>query len=330
LAVILHFWRKTSMISRLLLFLSIALLSGCGGPKVGPREAAAEFFQQCASGQSSAAYQSATKLFQLGRTEKYFDARVHDLGLHQVKSVEWSPAEPRTDTQRVRGVFQFNDKEPLTLQVTMAQENGQWRVLSAKREGGANDDVFAVLARSSDTEMERTMAFVDPVAKALPSERQLQQLVETTLMDFNKSVQKADFSEFFASVSDRWKYRGKDPRALSYSGTDPRRLQESDPTNTAQRLTIEALKSAFQPFVEAKIDLSPLKGKPMTLDEPARLTSDGVLTMGGHYKEFVFQGGFPPQPRRITFKMEYVFEGSSWKLFGVTINAQPPEAAAKR
>jgi hypothetical protein len=318
------------MISRLLLFLSMALLSGCGGPKVGPREAAAEFFQQCASGQTGAAYQSATKLFQLGRTEKYFEARIQDLGLNHVKSVEWSPAEARANTQRVRGVFQLNDREPLTLQVTMAEESGRWRVLSAKREGPPFDDVFAVIARSSDTEMERTLAFVDPVAKTLPTERQLQQLVETTLMDFNKAIQKADFTEFFASVSDRWKYRGKDPRALSYSGTDSRRLQESDPMNTAQRLTIEALKSAFQPFVEAKIDLSPLKGKPMTLDEPARLTSDGVLTMGGHYKEFVFQGGFPPQPRRMTFKVEYVFEGSSWKLFGITVNAQPPETAAKK
>jgi hypothetical protein len=319
-----------TMLSRLLLFLAAVFLAGCGGPKIGPREAAAEFFQQCASGKSSAAYHTATKLFQLGRTEKYFEARVRDLGLDQVKSVEWSPAEPRADTQRVRGVFELAGREPLTLQVTMAKEDGQWRVLSAKREGGTNDEVFAVLARSSDTETERTMAFVDPVAMTMPSERQLQQLVEKTLMDFNSAIQRADFSDFFASVSDRWKYRGKDPRALSYAGSDPRRLQESDPMNSAQRLTIEALKSAFQPFVEAKIDLTPLKGKAMTLDEPARLTSDGVLTMTGHYKEFVFQGGFPPQPRRMTFKVEFVFEGSSWKLFGITVNAQPPEAAAAK
>ena len=52
--------------------------------------------------------------------------------------------------------------------------------------------------------------------------------------------------------------------------------------------------------------------------------------MGGYYKEFVFQGGFPPQARRMTFKVEYVFEGSSWKLFGITVNAELPETAAKK
>ena len=58
------------------------------------------------------------------------------------------------------------------------------------------------------------------------------------------------------------------------------------------------------------------------------LDIDGVLTLSGFYKEFVFQGGFPAQPRRLRFKLEYVMEGSSWRLFGITVNLESPNGPA--
>ena len=321
-----RFCRLTMMIPRILLLLVTLAVASCSGPKTNPKDAAVEFFQKCASGNSAAAYQSASKVFQLERSQKYFEARVRDLGLDRVKSVEWSEPEARGETQRVRGKFSLNDDKTINLVVAMVQENGEWRLLGATQTVDDRiDDVFAVVARTEDSESDRKRAFVEPVDTAMPSDRQLQQLVETTLIDFHEAIQADEFAGFFATVSDRWKYRGKDPRALNYAGTDPRRLQESDPMNRSQRLTVEALKREFHPFVAAKVDLSPIKGKKLILDPPAYITSDGVLTLQGHYKEFVFQGGFPAQPRRLSFKLEYVFEGSSWKLFGITLNVVPPE-----
>jgi hypothetical protein len=320
------------MIRRLLLLLAVALtLSACGNPKQGPKEAAAEFFQKCAEGKSLEAYKSASKIFQLERTDKYFEARVRDLGLDRLKSVTWSEPEEKGDTQRVTGDFVVQDGRPLHLVITLAKEDGQWRVLSAKEGKGDSkaEDVFAVLARSKDTQAEREKAFLEPVATALPTERQLQQLVEKTLMDFQDAITKNDFRDFFAAVSDRWKYRGKDPRLLNYTGTARDRIEESDPTNKAQRLTVEALRANFAPFAEAKVDLTPIKGKPMVLASPAHITSDGVLTLAGTYNEFVFQGGFPPQPRKLKFKLEYVMEGSSWRLFGITVNLEHPPGAGQ-
>ena len=70
------------MILRFLpLLLAALFLTGCGDPKQGPKEAAAEFFAKCASGKIDEAYKSASKIFQLERTDKYFEARVRDLGL---------------------------------------------------------------------------------------------------------------------------------------------------------------------------------------------------------------------------------------------------------
>ena len=312
------------MISRFLLALLVALtICACGGPKQGPKEAAEEFFGQCASGKIAEAYQSSAKIFQLERTQKYFEARIRDLGLDKVKSVKWSEPEARGDTQRVTGTFEVEGAKPLVLHVTMAKEDGHWRVFGAKP-NGENIDAFTVITRSKDSQGDRDKAFMEPVATAIPNERQLQQLVEKTLMDFQDAISRNEFSDFFATVSDRWKYRGKDPRLLNYTGTDRRRIEDSDPTNTAQRITVEALRANFQPFVVAKVNLEPIKGKPMTLTSPPAVSSDGVLALAGAYKEFVFQGGFPAQPRTLQFKLEYVFEGSSWRLFGITLNLDRP------
>jgi hypothetical protein len=317
---------------RFLLLLCVAVfLAACGGKETGPKEAAAEFFQRCANGQTEAAYQSASQVFKLERTQKYFEARVRDLALDKVQSAQWSEPQEKAGTQHVLGRFTVDGGKELQLNVQLARENGAWRILEVTRPPEKNgksrpEDVFAVLARSQDSEAERTKAIVDPVTTAMPTARQLQQLVEKTLMDFNESIKTGNFDDFFAQVSDRWKYRGKDPRALGYAGTDPRRLEESDPENKAGRLTVSALRAAFAPFVAAKVDLSPLKGKTMVLEEPAHITSDAVLTMKGYYDEYVFEPGFPPQPRRLTFKLEYVFEGSSWRLFGITAHLVKPES----
>jgi hypothetical protein len=314
------------MFNRLLLFFAVLFLGACGGPKVGPKDAAAAFFEKCGAGKLEEAYQSATRIFQLERTEKYFEARVRDLGLNEVKSVTWGEPEAKADAQRLKADFLLQNGNTLTLLVNMAKEDGQWRLLSAREQkpDGKTEDAFAVLARTTDTQGDQQKSLVEPVSATLPSERQLQQLVEKTLMDFQDAVTRNDFTDFFASVSDRWKYRGKDPRLLGYTGTNPRNIEASDPTNKAKRLTIEALRSNFEPFVQAKVDLTPIKGKPMVLSAPAHITSDGVLTLTGTYKEFVFQGGFPAQPRRMKFKLEYVLEGSSWRLFGITVNLEHP------
>lgn len=322
------------MILRFLpLLLAVLFLGGCGDPKKSPKEAAAEFFAHCAAGKSDEAYKSASKIFQLERTDKYFEARVRDLGLDQTKAVTWSDPEKKGDTQRVKGEFELGDGKRLTLLVSMAEEDGRWKVLQVRepKADGKSEDVFAVVSRSADTQAEREKALLEPVASAMPTERQLQQLVERTLTDFQGAIETNDFRDFHASVSDRWKYRGKDPRLLNYTGTDPRRIEESDPMNRAQRLTVEALKSNFQPFVQANVNLKPVFGKTATFTSPPHITSDGVLTLQGTYSDFVFQGGFPSQPRRLKFKLEYVLEGSSWRLFGITLNLeQPPGAAAPR
>ena len=177
----------------------------------------------------------------------------------------------------------------------------------------------------------RATELLEPIALTMPSDLQLQRLVEDTLLLFNDAIQSGgDFSALYADASDRWKYRGKDPRELAYRGNDPLRVSVSDPVNDENRLTAAALRRAFDSAIQAKIDISPLKGTKMILSEPARINSDGVLRLAGTFDCVVTQGAEPKLPRKLDFLIEYVFESSRWKLFGITVNLLMPKVTGAR
>src|SRR5204862_4045797 len=73
----------------------------------------------------------------------------------------------------------------------------------------------------------------DAIAQAvrIPEKAELQKLIEETLAMFNRAIAANDFEDFYKFVSLRWRFRGKDPRVLGYSGTDPGKILESDPYN---------------------------------------------------------------------------------------------------
>jgi hypothetical protein len=239
----------------------------------------------------------------------------------------WGEPEARgSDVMRLKLDLTIKPDIKRTLTVTMLRESGQWRFLNAKEAiGDRVDDIFAVAERMADEDNFKG-GFLDPVSKSVPDGLQLQQLCERALLSFGEAVKREDWADFFAATSDRWRLRGKTPQQLNYVGNDPRLLEQADPHNTANRLTIAAIRTTFQSFVDRKVDLTPIKGKPITYDEPARMTSQGVLEVNGSYKgTFVFTGaGLTPLPHRLSFKLEFVSEGSSWKLFGITVNVVAP------
>ena len=318
------------MLHRFIPMLIAALLCGCGGPKDSPRDAAQRFVNLCAEGKLDAAYEQASVAFKLTRTAKYFEARVRDIGLDTAKRVEWGEPEPRGKAMKLRGEFTLKDGGRLALNLAFLDEDGRWRLLDAKTDPapqtGEVDEVFTVTSRSKDSVAIRATQVLEPIALAVPSESQLQRLAEYTLLTFNEAIQSGgDFSTLYAEASDRWKYRGKDPRELSLRGK-----AALDPFNDENRLTESALRRAFDAAIQAKIDISPLKGTKMILSEPARINSDGVLRLTGTFDCVVTQGAEPKLPRKLDFLLEYVFESSRWKLFGITVNLLMPKVTGAR
>lgn len=323
---------KTVCAIRSLSLLLLALLAGCGNQE-GPKEAAERFFTQCTRGKAADAYSSSATMFQLERSFKYFETRLKELGLDKIEDMQFGTMSRRSNAMVVPIQFKVtkNPVQPggsstLHLNVSMFEENGQWRVLEVRKESaaGAAEDVFQVKARDPDTELiTKNRMFTEPVSTALPTPEQMQEIVEEALLEFNKAVKAADFQSLLDFVSERWKFRGKEPKIVNYTGSDPDLIKQSDVNNTANRITKFRLEREFAPFVQNKVDLGSIKGKKMTLVEPAAMSTEGVLELRGRYDTFVFAApdpDSPPIPKKMTFKLEFVLEGAKWKLFGISID----------
>ena len=318
----------------MLALLFTALLAGCNDRSRSARDSAEEMGRMLSDQRIVEAYAETAPAFRFRRSENYFEARVRDLGLCEARAVKWGEPERSGRLATVRGIFTLKDGGTLPLNFIFSTEDGAWRLIEARSipaAGGVAEDVFAVEARTKDTKGTdstigiRAMEIVEPTAITVPAEPQLRQLAEDTLMLFNEAIQNGgDFSALYAAASDRWKYRGRDPkdlaRDIAYSGSDPERRKKQDAFNNDNRLTLAALNNAFAATVAAKVDLSPIKGKRMILAEPARVNSDGVLNLNGTFDAIVFQATAPGRARRVEFKLEYACEQARWKLFGLTVN----------
>ncbi len=326
-----------------LALLFAAMLCGCEDRSRSARDAAEEMGRMLSDQRIAEAYAETALAFRFRRSQSYFEARVRDLGLCDARAVKWGEPERSGRLATVRGIFTLKDDSRLPLNFIFSMEDGAWRIIEARSipaAGGGAEDVFAVAARTKDTKGTestlgiRAMEIVEPNAITVPAEPQLRQLAEDTLVLFNEAIQNGgDFSALYASASDRWKYRGRDPKDLArdvaYSGSDPERRAKQDPFNNDNRLTLAALNNAFAATVAARVDLSPIKGKKMILSEPARVNSDGVLTLNGTFDAIVFQATAPGRARRVGFKLEYVCEQTRWKLFGLTVNILAEEKPSR-
>lgn len=310
------------LLRRLLTLCLTFFLAACGGKKETPRDAAERFFSQCNTAKSAEAYAGASTVFRLERTQRYFEARVRDIGLDTATGAELGEVAAKGKTMFLPANVKLKSGNALALEVSLIEEAGQWRLFSARSAAGG-EDVFESINRATDNAAEGAKSLTDAMTKTIPTEHQLQQLVERTLLAFNDALAKEDFSDFYASTSERWRLRGKGSRALNYSGSEAKKLDDSDPENRAQRLTVGALDRAFRGFIEAKVDLSTITAAKLIFDEAPALNTNAVLNLRGHLDGVVFQKGFPPIPNKLSFNLEFVMEGSKWMLFGITVNLLP-------
>ncbi len=301
---------------RFLAFILCAALAACSKSET-PQQAAERFFSLCAQGKIGDAYQAAATRFRLERSDKYFEARVRELELDQDNHPAWDGNEKRGKAVVLAGTFKpAGSSLGISRSITMIEENGAWRVLEVRQPkpgGDGSEDIFQVKTRAQDGGMAlEAKPFLEPVSQTMPSPEQLRMLVEETVLKFDACVKGRDFTPFYNFVSNRWKYRGSDPSRTSSKNVDFE--------NREQRLTVTALTLQFQRFLDLRVDLSPVKGKPLLLDEPVFITSGGVLTLKGAFDTFVFIGTEPPTPRKLKFQLQYVLEANSWRVFGISLS----------
>lgn len=122
----------------------------------------------------------------------------------------------------------------------------------------------------------------------VPSERDMEELIQETLLDFNSAVQKGDFTDFHSKISSVWK-----------ATASPQKFNEG-----------------FSEFIDKKVDISNIEGKEATFDPQP------TVTKKGKYKVLQANGRYDTYPLPVRFENEYIQEGGTWKLISIRVDTR--------
>ncbi len=129
---------------------------------------------------------------------------------------------------------------------------------------------------------------VSSAGAKIPDNKQLQSITLEALMKFNEAVRIKSFNKFHAFISKFWQ----------------------------KQITSEELKGIFQAFIDAEIDLSPIRNLEAVFDVSPWISDDGWLEVIGHY---------PSMPSRTAFNLTYLQEKGKWKLVGINVQVYAPD-----
>ena len=121
----------------------------------------------------------------------------------------------------------------------------------------------------------------------MPPDKELKALVFDSLFAFNKAVQDKNFAKFH---------------------------EERLSPIFRKQFPLEKFTAAFQVFIDKGYDISNIAKSEPVFDTPPAIDNDGLLVLKGHY---------PTRPNKVTFKLTYINESSSWKLLGINVQALP-------
>lgn len=119
----------------------------------------------------------------------------------------------------------------------------------------------------------------------IPSDDELQDIVKTTMLDFDNALKKADFKDFHSKISKYWQ----------------------------KQISPEKMKESFQGFIDGQADLSEIKSLKANFTSPPNIKRQGSLRI------LEVKGDYDTTPNKSTFELQYIPEGKEWKLFGINV-----------
>ena len=123
----------------------------------------------------------------------------------------------------------------------------------------------------------------------IPSEGELQEMSQKTLLDFNDAIEQEDFTDFFQTISKLWQ-------------------RQSSPAK---------LKDTFQMFIDKKVNIGAIQ----TMD--AEFTSAPRVDDSKGFKELIVEGRYTTSPFPTKFQLKYTPQGKDWKLTGISVDTTP-------
>lgn len=262
----------------LVLFLCLGMAACNPSHHLPPaRQAADEFFLKIGENRLQEAYDDTAFSFQAQSSFKSFQAIAKELGLTAgTVSCNWAKEEPKGDDIKVTGEVMTASGTTVAISVTFIQERGEWRVfslLTPNQRGTKEEDRFSLLGKGD--------AFTRSVNQEMPDEQRIQEIVKRSLTLFGNAVKMRDFHDFYNKVSLTWQ----------------------------KQLTEKQLQSAFQPFIDAKVDIN-IKDLTPVFDTPPEINSEGLLILVGRYDT---------KPYATVFRLRLTYEFPQWKLYGLEV-----------
>lgn len=120
----------------------------------------------------------------------------------------------------------------------------------------------------------------------MPSDDELQEIVKTTLLDFDSAVDDGDFTDFYDNISKAWK-------------------KQTSPSE---------LKTSFQGFIDKKIRINKIS----SMD--ADFSPDPVIEKEIGYKTLKLKGKYDTSPNSTKFLLHYIPDGKDWKLSRIEVD----------
>lgn len=124
---------------------------------------------------------------------------------------------------------------------------------------------------------------------SVPSDEDLESLVQTSLQDFADAVENEDFSDFRGTVSKPFR----------------------------DQFTADKFKDAFQAFINGKETFVPIIRSTGSMT-PSYAPEPNVASQSG-YKVLNVNGAYSTTPLPTKFELQYIGEGGQWKLIKIRI-----------
>lgn len=123
------------------------------------------------------------------------------------------------------------------------------------------------------------------VTRQLPSERDQVALVGWSIREFTDAVANGSMAEFHRHIAVMW----------------------------AKQASVEDLDRSYGALYANGSAFQVLQTMAPVFDEAAHISDQGILTLAGHYTT---------TPERMNFVLKYIFEGTEWKLFGLSVKTE--------
>jgi hypothetical protein len=120
----------------------------------------------------------------------------------------------------------------------------------------------------------------------MPGDTELQDMVKTTLLDFDSAVAKADFTDFYSHICKPWQ-------------------KQTSPEN---------MKTSFHGFIDKGIRINNID----SLDADFSSTPEVGREVG--FKTLKLEGKYDTSPNKTKFELNYIPEGKEWKLSKIVVD----------